>query len=203
MADEQQQVDVWSMTPEQAGAKLAELKVAYDAANGPPAPRTPGSARLREMLNDPKIRDAYLSGAVPAITREINELKAAGAQFDTGGIEVVDGVTDPLAVSKREYATLIDGLREHGGLDVLAEDYLRHMDAGGQVERPTSGDAVAARLARSRLTKDTSFVQKFLSGDVAATSMMGALARMEAWALDDGRPVSEEFAKFLKYKGLR
>src|SRR5262245_26549859 len=64
---------VWGLSPEQATEQLAQLKREFDAANGAPAPTSPAGQRLKQMLDDPKTRDAYLTGH-PSITREINEL---------------------------------------------------------------------------------------------------------------------------------
>ena len=173
----------------------------------PPAgtPSTPAEAvaRLRQIEADPKWREGFLNGSPQhrAEFEALTTLVATGDQDDQS-VETVDGVTDPQALSRAAYTGLVDGLRE-GGLPQSAEQYMRALDFGQRVDRPTAGEGLACRQALDRLTADADWRQRFMSGDVKARNLFNTLNRIVAYAADDNRPVTPLVHEWLTELGLR
>jgi hypothetical protein len=206
--------EVEQMTSAQAGQKLAELKVEFDRANSPapPAPLSSGTsamtpaqaaARLAQLQADPKWVDRFLAGS-GAQQREFAQLsELAGDAAPDGLVEVVDGITNPSALSRAAYAALMDGLREQG-LPDRAETFLRASDAGLTDYVPTQGDGIAFKNAVTRYLKDPVVQKKYLDGDIEVTAKVNNMNRVVALASQvDGRPVTDEAVKFLEKLGLR
>src|SRR5262249_52761566 len=138
MSDSQDSSDpgVYSLTPEQASVKLAEMSAAL---HGPAPSATPQNAnearaRLQTISADEKWRSRYLSGG-QAERAEFEKLTQQVANSPDGApdvlIETVDSVTDPHALPRAGYAALFDGLRENvGGLPQTAEVAMRAIDSG-------------------------------------------------------------------------
>jgi hypothetical protein len=194
------------LTPQQATARLAEI--AAKRAAPQPSADAPASvqarARLQQLKSDPTWRNRLFAGNREA-GQEFSELRAAaaaGGSFDDDGIETVDSVSNPHALSRSARAGLIDGLRNTGALSESSENFLQMMDAGAPVEKPTEGDAVLARAAREQLKRDGTFVERLLKGDRPAAALMHALNRMVAWSSPDGQVAHDEFRKFLTDRGL-
>jgi hypothetical protein len=198
----------FTLSPAEATAKIAEI--AARRAAPPAAPNAPAAeqarSRLEQLKADPKWRDRLLTGDAVA-GREYAELRAVAATATGGDLsshgigETVNSLDDPNKQSRRAYDGLIDGLRARG-LPDRAKQYLRNMDAGLEVTRPSEGDGIAARRARERLNNDRQFRTAVLSGEVNATNLLGALNRCIAWSVADGRPISDEIRGFLQARGL-
>jgi hypothetical protein len=210
--------EVESMSSAQAGQKLAEMKVEFDRANAPapPAALPPGSSamtpaqaaqRLAQLQSDPRWTEKLLAGS-GAQQREFAELSALAMNDDSGDtqadnlIEVVDSISDKNALSRAAYAALFDGLRANG-LPAESEQYIRDLDSGKRVDRPTSGDRIAFEQARARLLNSPEYVRKCLSGDIRANNLRTALDRVIAIAADDGQPLTEYGQHVLSELGLR
>ena len=195
----------YEMSAQQATAKLAEMKVAYDSQNTP-QPTSPAAARLQEIESNPKLVEAYLGGS-PAIRREVEDLHkqiAENAQQPPQYlVEVVDSISDRNALSRRNYATAIDGMRERpGGLPERREAYARAIDAGLPVERPTSGDKVIVQAALKRLNNSAEFRRRIESGDIPANRLFSTLGDTLGFAVDDGKPPSPLIVQYLADQGL-
>src|SRR5262245_43858162 len=110
-----------------------------------PTTSAEASARLAQLQADPAWRQGLLSGGAEqrAEFQRLTEL-AAGGDGPLG--EVVDGISDPHAVSRDTYAAMFDGLRAQG-LPASAEQYMRDLDAGRRADRPTAGDGAACQQA--------------------------------------------------------
>jgi hypothetical protein len=182
----------------------APKAAAQDLLVAPSAPAE-AAARLQQMQDDPKWREAFLSGApqaraeFEALTQRIAE---AGDQAPGQAVETVDSVTDPHALSREAYAGLIDGLRGQG-LPDMAEQYMRDIDAGRRTDRPTAGDGVACRQALDRLTADASWRELYLSGDLATHKLVNTLNRIIAYAGTDDKPLTPQVASALERLGVR
>jgi hypothetical protein len=183
------------------GAVASELVPTTPA--GMPSTPAEAAARLRQIEADPKWREGFLNGS-PQHREEfeaLTTLAAAGDQDDLS-VETVDGVSDPQALSRAAYNGLIDGLRA-GGLPASAEQYMRDLDAGRRIDRPTAGDGLACRQARARLIQDAEWRQRLLNGDVKANNLRNVLDRIIAYAADDSKPVMPGVHEWLTELGLR
>ncbi len=197
-------VDPFTLPPEAASAELAKMTEAYRGGPAPSAPTNAAEAAqlLESRMADPKWSERVTKGDGPAVA-EFNRLseQARHSTSDTT-IETVDAVSDPSALSRAAYDTMIDGLREQG-LPESGEQYIRDLDTGKRTDRPTAGDAAACRQALDRLTKDGDFARKVLAGDPAANALRSKLGNVVALAADDGKPISPEVVKTLEALGLR
>jgi len=196
--------DVFTMTPAEANAELARMTEAYrgPAPTGTPTTPAAAAARLNSLTTDKAWSERITKGdaATMAEYRNLTELASKGD--GTVGIETVDSISDPHALPRAGYETLIDGLRE-GGLPEIAEQQIRDLDSG-KGERPTAGDGVAAKAALARLTKDPAFGKKYLEGEVDATNLVNGLDRIISFAAeDDGKRATAPFLAFLQGRGLR
>lgn len=119
----------FSLSPADATAKLNEMAGAFRAPPAPMTATTPQEAarRLTELAQNPKWRDHLLNTGNAAVRREFNELTALAAE---GGeqiapeAELVDAVSDTHAVSRSNYNSMMDAVRDQG-LPDRAEDYIR------------------------------------------------------------------------------
>jgi hypothetical protein len=203
-----QKPDPWGLTPEEAGAKLAELEAQF---RGPTPTATPtnakeAAARLRAITADSKWNERYRNGAV-AERREfacLTELAASGGALDAheDAIVTVDSITDPHALPPTAYNGLIDGLREQG-LPDSAERYIRDLDSGARTDRPTQGDGFVCREVLDRLIKSADWRAAVLRGDPQANNLKNTLDRIIAYSADDGQPVSGTVRQRLAALGLR
>ena len=200
--------DVYSLSSADATAKLNELAAAFRAPPTPPTATTPQEAiaRLRQLTADPKWREHLLTTGNATVRREFNELTALAAAGDeqiAPEVEIVDAVSDPHAVSKANYAALIDAVREQG-LPDKSEDYIKSIDSGERNDRPTTGDKYACEAALQRLLRDPAFRANVLRGDTAANNLMNTLVRVIAYAAEeDDQPVSANTVDALNRLGLR
>jgi hypothetical protein len=197
---------VTTLTPEQAGARLAEM------ARGPQPSATPttaqeAAARLRVITKDSKWSERFLSGNSPEV-REFNDLSAliASGGDEAAGISdiitTVNALEDQQAVSPVAYEGLIGGLRSQG-LPDEAEQAIRDIDAGVRTDRPSQGDGAACRQVLDRLIKNPEWRQRVLAGDVRANNLKNALDRVIAYAGNDGQPASDWLRQKLSELGLR
>jgi len=121
MSDGQDMSDpgVFSLTPDQASQKLAEMAAALHGPAPSATPQNAGEARarLQALAGDSKWYANYVRGdqATRAEFDQLTRLASGGEQEPIGLIETVDSVTDPQAVSRATYAALLDGLRENTG----------------------------------------------------------------------------------------
>lgn len=199
--------DTFLLSPAEATAKLAELEAAY---RGPAPPENPtnateAAAKLAALENDEAWRSKFLGGDLAAARqREALQKLVGDEQLQPSGfIEVVDAVSDRMAVSKTGYETLLDAVRE-SGLPPNAESYMRDLDAG-RVDggtRPTQGEGEACKLALERLFKDPEFGKRYLSGDLNATNLVNTLNRVVSYSAADGLPVTEGMREALARLGL-
>jgi hypothetical protein len=163
--------DPFSLTAEQAGTALAEMKKAYD---GPPPSATPkdaseARARLAAVAADEAWRNKYFSGdqAVRKELAEINALIAAGDPVDAvmAGVapeEVAVGTVNKATLS--QMASAVPALREAGLPDDMIAAVLR--------DEPTDAATFAdARMARREMDGSEVFRQRYLSGDREAKQL--------------------------------
>ena len=196
---------VFSMTPEAATAKLAEIGQQYQASQVPAgnvAPPAAGmatnpaeaAARLAALKADPNFRSRLLTGSAEQV-REFQALTAMMASGDVqsdGLIETVDGLSDPNALRRADYESGLAALRD-GGLNEISEQYLRDLDSGARTDRGTEGDALALKAFRDRMMRSPELRQKYLSNsNPKLTSLVNALTRTIALCATDGRPLSAE-----------
>jgi hypothetical protein len=204
--------EVEQMSPQQATLELKKLEEAYRAQPAPaatagssPTATTPAqaAARLAQLQADPKWVDRFLAGGGQQ-QREFAQLsELAGDAAPDGLIEVVDGITNPSALSRAAYSALMDGLRDQG-LPDRAETFLRASDAGLTDYTPTQGDGIAFKQALDRLLRDPAVRQKYLDGDIEVTAKVNNMNRVVALASQvDGQPVTAEAVQFLEKLGLR
>jgi hypothetical protein len=192
----------YSLTPEQATAKLAEMSAAL---HGPAPSATPQNAdearaRLQAISADEKWRSRYLSGhqAERAEFETLTKQVAGSADGPDVLIETIDSVSDPHSLPRAGYAALFDGLRENtGGLPNDVEEYMRQLDSGEQTVRPTEGDRLVCQETLDRLMKNPGWTKKVLDGDARANAQMNALVRTISYAAEDGQPVSEVTTKWI------
>jgi hypothetical protein len=193
---------VYGLSTEQATAELNKMTAALHApASSTPQNANEARARLQALANDTKWYDRYVRGsqAERAEFDQLTRLAASdGEQEAIGLIETVDATQDRDAQPRRAYAALFDGLRGSvGGLPQTAEDAMRAIDSGEMTDRPTEGDRLVAREALERLSKSPEWVKKFLAGDIRANADFNALNRVAAYAMEDGKSVTEPVTKFI------
>jgi hypothetical protein len=208
--------DVFTMSPDQATAALAQKTAEYRAAQAPadavppPPAGTPATtpaqaaARLAQLRADPAWRDKVLTGSAKQ-AREFQELTTLAASGDATTdvlIETVDAVSNPSALSRAAYAALIDGLRSQG-LPEVSEQYIRDFDAGRTDYAPSEGDGLAFKQALDRLLRDPAVRTAYLAGNIETTAKVNNLNRVVALAAQDGRPVTSEAITILTKLGLR
>src|SRR5262249_45774712 len=149
-------------TSQEATAELARLTEAY---RGSPLPTTPTTgaeaARLLESrMADPKWAERVTKGDGPAVA-EFNKLSEQARSGDARPnmlVETVDAISDPNALPRAGYETMMEGLRE-SGLHQESELFIRDLDAGKPTKLPTAGDGAACRQALDRLMKDPEFAR--------------------------------------------
>lgn len=161
--------DPFSMTPAEAGARLAEMAAA--ASPAPPlAPTTAADARARldVLTKDAAWTGRFMSGNVEA-RREFAELTAKVA----GGDDVADAL-DGAPMSERLFETTMNGalssrvvnevvasMRELGISDGAIEEQLR--------DKPvTRSDRAATEAFRNMRHGDADWCKRLISGDAAA-----------------------------------
>ena len=138
------------------------------------------------------------SAAAQREFQQLTELMASGdVQSDTL-IETVDAISgDPNTIRRSHYEGLIGELRQ-GGMNEIAEQYLRDLDSGVRTDRGTEGDGLAFRAYRDRLMRSPELREKYLNGSSPKlTKLMNALNRVIALAAADGRPISAEGRELL------
>jgi hypothetical protein len=205
--------DVEQMSPQQATLELKKLEDAYRAQPAPPvvpsagaAAMTPAqaAARLQQLQSDPAWVDRFLagSGAQQREFAQLSELAASGDEIPDGPFETVDAVSNPSALSRRDYETAMDGLRAQG-MNEKAENFIRASDAGLTDYLPSQGDGAAFKQALDRFLKDPATQKKYLDGDIEVTNKVNNLNRVVALAAPDGMPISDEGITILTRLGLR
>jgi hypothetical protein len=214
---------VHMMSPEQAGARLDEMKLSYEASQipadaAPPPPgvsaTTPGqaAARLAQLKADPQWRTRVLTGSGRE-AREFSELTALAAQGDmtdhSSEIEFVDAVSNPSALRKSHYDGMLDAMRENNNLPAATEEFIRAVDrhmATGNYENdlmPTEGDGLVFKEAKERWLRDPGVRARILAGDFATVKQFNGMVRVIALATQDGQPATDEAVKILTKLGLR
>jgi hypothetical protein len=190
----------FSMTPDQASAKLAELNTAYrGVVPENPMDATAARARIDALSNNEAFYSKLMHGNVEARAEwnRLNELIAAGEGGPTGLIETVDSISDPNALSRGARQAMFDGLQA-SGLPDSAIDYLEGLDRGEIDYKPTEGDGVAAAEVLNRLSKNSRWHDRiFKEQDPAAIEAMTKLSSVVAVAAQDGEPVTEVTSNFI------
>jgi hypothetical protein len=162
---------VRAMTPDQAGAKLAEMKTSYDASQRPTAvdPQT----QLDNFTSDPRIAEKLLAGDAD-VNRRFHELTAAVGNSDGTDRLAEMIVGHPVSRPEMEgvaegelptYAKLaaIDLLRGLGLSDGAVAEAFSGNDA--RSGRPFDTATVAqCRALKARLEGDPEWVKRLLSG---------------------------------------
>jgi hypothetical protein len=206
--------DVYAMSPEQAGARLAEIGAAYKAAQIPAdavAPPPPGEsattpAQARALLNarksDPQWRSRVLTSGT-AEAREFQELTTLAN--DTAPdvlIETVNAIDDPLAQPRAVREEMLDGLRQ-AGMNEYQESILRQIENGNATADVPEGDGIAARRAIDKLMRDPELREAWLS---RSNSNLDRVMFALNWAISnsqkDGRPMSQKARDELGALGL-
>jgi hypothetical protein len=190
----------FSLTPEQASAKLAEMGAAYKGAT-PETPKdaTAARARIDALSNSPEFYSKLMKGSVQARKEwdHLNQLIANDAGGPTGIIETVDAISDPSALRAAAREALFDGLQA-SGLPDSGVDYVEGLDRGERADRPTEGDGVAAREILERLSKNSRWHDRiFKEQDPAAIEAMTRLSSVVALAAQDGEPVTPVVSQYI------
>jgi hypothetical protein len=190
----------FSLTPEQASAKLAEMGAAYKGVV-PETPKdaTAARARIDALSNSPEFYSKLMKGSVEARAEwaRLNLLIANDAGGPTGIIETVDAISDPSALRASAREAMFDGLQA-SGLPDSAVDYVEGLDRGEIDFRPSEGDGVAAKEILDRLSKNSRWHDRiFREQDPAAIEAMTRLSSVVALAALDGEPVTEVVSRYI------
>jgi hypothetical protein len=149
----------WTMTAEQATAKLNELTAAYRG----PIPDDPHS-KLQQRYNTPRSVDRLTSGH-PKERGKFDELMQSQREADPVAIGMSGELPHMATSEMHQIATGANWLREAGLPDQAIHDFI----AGAPVEQ-SFRDQVADWKARSM--KNADFVKAYLSGDGDAVRRM-------------------------------
>jgi hypothetical protein len=164
-------VDPWSLTPAEAGAKLAEMQ---NAAN-PPPPLIPQDAQdaratLERLSRDKSWADALFNGNV-ATRKQFDELVAKAASGDTVG-DAVAGIVEPAVplfettangeLPRRHVEGTIAALRDAGLSDGAIEQAVN-------LPPISRTEFMAAQAFQTKLHGTAEWKNKLLSGDYEAT----------------------------------
>ena len=192
--------DTFTMTPEQATAKIEELEAAY---RGVPPSITPtdaqqAQARINYLAADKDFVDRLDKGdaAAKAELKALVEQVAGGNEPYTFENEVVDAVSDPNRMPKERYDGLLAALVEQGAPESSVQ-YIRDLDSGARTDLPTAGDGKACKRAIDRLTRDPEWGRKVLAGDMVSNAIRTRLSATIALAADDGKPITPQVAQWL------
>ena len=152
-----------AMSPEQASAKLAEMKIAFD---GPPSDHP--VAQLKRLNENPAWVAKLNVGHFEA-RADFDRLVQAAAKADP--VEMaMSNILPELPTSELLQMNLIAGMfREIG----LSEDVVKEFLSGTPT---TQAIHDAAASWKTQHTKDAEFVKAYLSGDVEAVKLMTACA---------------------------
>ena len=209
--------DVFTMSPAEATAALAQKTAEYKAAQAtavgavPPPPSgasattsAQAAARLAALKSDPAWRDKLLAAAGPQL-REFQELTALVAASDDAPqvlMETVDAVSNPSALRYSQYEAALDGMRENNNLPAITEQYIRDIDAGLRSDAPTEGDGLVFKEAKERWLRDPAVRARYLAGDFATVRQVNNMNRVVALAAQDGQPASDQAKEILTKLGL-
>jgi hypothetical protein len=162
--------DISSMTPQQAGQRLAEMTKAYNAV--PEVPTTPAQAkaRLDQLSRDESWRQDYLNGN-PNARKEFARLTAQAASTDTGSDrlgQVLSGAGAPGRAADEptvqgelpthDLVSAVSDLREIG----LNDAQIRQAVEGSKVSR---AEFQAAQTLHNALYSNPDWVKLLMSGN--------------------------------------
>ena len=205
MTDTPAPQNITSMSPTEATAALDKMMLDLrGTATTVDRPVNPNEARARltQLNADKNWADKLMNGdaAARAEFKTLTEMVAGSTDPFAAENEVVNSLDDRHAMPKARYDHMVEGLREQG-MTAESAQYLRDLDAGKSVARPTAGDAKAAQAALDRLSRDSEWAKKVLAGDVKANALRTRLGNVIAFAADDGRPVTPALATWVNNLG--
>jgi hypothetical protein len=164
-------VDPWSLTPAEAGAKLAEMQ---NAANPPPplVPQDSQDARatLERLSRDKSWAESLFNGNV-ATRKQFDELVAKAA----GGDDVGDAVAGIVELSTPLFETTANGElpRRHveGAIAGLRDAGLNDASIEQAIHQPaiSRSEFMAAQAFQAKCHGTAEWRSKLLSGDYEAT----------------------------------
>jgi hypothetical protein len=168
--------DISTLTPEQAGAKLAEMKAKYD---GPPPSETPTNAteaetRLGALARDPRWSAQFFSGNLQAraeYERLTQQIAGRDAVSDAlSGIEPpVWEVTANGELSTRNVISGVEAMREVGLPDPVIEQLLK-----GEPKLSAENLQTVMR-EKAEALGNAEFVRRLLAGGYNERRLMAAM----------------------------
>jgi hypothetical protein len=147
-------VDPFSLSPEQAGAKLAELTATYRG-----APSEHPQSKLNRLYADPEKRGKIEAGD-GATRREFDALAQAAANADPVEAALAGQLPDVPSSELRQKSELASFLRTLGLRDEVVREAI---DTDSTVNRETHD---AAKDWKARNLSDETFVKAYLNGSV-------------------------------------
>jgi hypothetical protein len=185
--------DPYSMSPQQAGAKLAEMSVEYSGAEVVDIAKTPEEAtkKLQQLFSTPEWVNKLQAGS-PSAHEEWQTLIQLKSQENT-----IDDIVNGTAVPP-PFETVTEGNLSTRNL-VLSAEWLREIGVPpegvkhvieslqpGATSKFTKEDVAWARSNRDRLMQTQEWVDRLLKGDGAARHALVALnAILVAGAAED------------------
>jgi hypothetical protein len=163
------EIDVYALTPEQAGAKLAAREVARVASTAAPLVEKPGNhvearTRLDALKANPDWSTKFLSGDVTARDEydSLNKLIATADPVDLAMSGTVpDGHVDSGRIPLRDQAAAVVSLRDIG----ISEDAIRQVLSDQNVD---PREIVLAERWKKQHMGDAAWVSKLMAGDIDA-----------------------------------
>ncbi|WP_316196859.1 hypothetical protein [Bradyrhizobium sp. SZCCHNS3053] len=155
----EQSADIWSLTPQEATERLAEMTAAHQASST----LTPQS-RLNAFGTDAD-KQTKLAAGDPETRREFDTIAAEIVGMDHLTSAITGDASLMTSGKLREMSAGVQWLREFG----FADEVIRDILAGDQVEQP-----FRARIAqwRSDAMRSAEFVKSYLSGEPEAAKKM-------------------------------
>ena len=188
MADTRAAPDISTMTPEVAGATLAQMQI--DA--HPPAPLAPttaaeANARLQTLTSNKEWGARLLAGGIEE-RREFERLTELAAGTDAVADAIAGATPQPFQIetvgpgelSTKDRATAVEMFRDAGLEDgVIAEAF-----NGGRVTRK---EVAAAKALQSARHGDAGWRQRFLAGGWAENREQTLINIILTSAIDESR----------------
>ena len=163
-----------SLTPEQAGAALVDMKMKFDAANAATGPAASARAELQTKLNDPSFYSKFANGSSEA-RAEFERLLENGRADLTARIIAGDETAIPEAELRENGMSISDRM---SGAKSLLENGLTVDQVRGLLDNTPLSRSDYEEVLRFERQKrgDPEFQKRFLRGDAEEVRLVNLIS---------------------------